>query len=108
MKERYHLNAPGDFYVVQDECIICCAPEHAAPDLMGFFVDPDGSHRRSHCYFKRQPTTNDERRQAIDAIRASCCCALRYAGSDPAVLAALIKAGHREVCDNPEPGASPV
>jgi hypothetical protein len=100
MKERYPLNAPGEFYVENGMCITCCAPEHAAPDLMGFFVDPDGSNRQSHCYFKQQPRTEEETRQAIDAIRASCCGALRYGGSDRAIIAALLKAGHREICDN--------
>src|SRR5262245_7262395 len=45
-RERYHLNAPGDFYVERDMCIICRAPEHAAPELMAFFENPDGSSRR--------------------------------------------------------------
>jgi hypothetical protein len=26
MKERYHRNAPGDFYVENGKCITCCAP----------------------------------------------------------------------------------
>jgi hypothetical protein len=55
MKERYHRNVPGDFYVENGMCITCCAPEYAAPELMGFFSDPDGSDKRPHCYFKRQP-----------------------------------------------------
>ena len=99
-KDRYPLNADGDFYVENGMCIICCAPEHAAPALMGFFSDPDGSNRESHCYFKQQPRTEAETRDAIDAIRASCCGALRYGGSDRRIIDALIQAGHGAVCDN--------
>jgi hypothetical protein len=88
-KERYSLNAPGDFYVERDMCIICRAPEHAAPTLMGFFDGTDGSARDSHCYFKRQPATPEETRQAIEAVRVSCCGALRYEGDDPTIISAL-------------------
>ena len=34
---RYPENVTGPFYVEQDLCLICKAPEHEAPDLMGFF-----------------------------------------------------------------------
>ena len=81
-RERYHLNALGNFYVERDMCIICCAPEHAAPELMGFFDDPDGSNARSHCCFKRQPQTVEELQHALEAIHVSCCRAVRYGGSD--------------------------
>jgi hypothetical protein len=100
MKERYHRNVPGDFYVENGMCITCCAPEYAAPELMGFFSDPDGSDKRPHCYFKRQPRTEAETKQAIDAIRASCCAALRYGGSDRTIIDALIRVGHGAICDN--------
>lgn len=99
-KDRYPLNAEGDFYVENRMCIICRTPEHAAPTLMGFFSDPDGSNRQSHCYFKEQPRSEAEIRGAIDAIRASCCGALRYGGSDRRIIDALIQAGHGAVCDN--------
>src|SRR2546421_9504770 len=101
-KQRHPLNAPGDFYVEHGMCIICQVPEVAAPDLMGFFKDDGGSDRESHCYFKRQPRTDSETRQAIDAILASCCGALRYGGSNRAIIEELIKAGHAAVCDNAE------
>jgi hypothetical protein len=96
-KPRHHLNAPGDFYVERDMCIICRAPEHAAPDLMGFVDDPTG--QSAHCFFKRQPTTEAETGRAVEAIRVSCCGALRYGGADPAIISALVKDGHRDACD---------
>ena len=82
--------------------MICCAPEHAAPDLMGFFEDSSGRHEQSHCYFKRQPQSAVELDQAVEAIRVSCCGALRYAGRIHEVLAKLRALGLEERCDYPE------
>jgi hypothetical protein len=95
----YPDNAPGDFYVACDECITCCAPEQEAPDLMGFFEDPDGSNARSHCYFARQPRTSDEFARAIRAVHVSCCEAVRYRGSDRFVLRRLVQLGNEQSCD---------
>jgi hypothetical protein len=98
-RDRYDENAPGPFYVEKDMCIICMAPEAAAPELMGFFEDTSGSHRRSHCYFQRQPSTAEEVDHALEAIRVACCGALRYAGEDPLILARLRETGHNRQCD---------
>jgi hypothetical protein len=98
-RDRYPLNAPGDFYVVRDQCIICMAPEHEAPDLMGFFDDPDGTNRRSHCYFKQQPQTAEELRRAIAAVHVSCCRAVRYGGDNPDVVRELLNLGDADSCD---------
>jgi hypothetical protein len=105
MRERHPLNAPVDFYVERDMRITCCAPVHASLDLMGFFHAPDRSNHQSHCYFKRQPQTDGETQQAINTIRALCCGALRYGGSHRGIIAALVEAGHGDICDNLE-GAS--
>jgi ferredoxin len=83
--ESYSENASGDFYVEQDMCIACRAPESVAPDLVGFYEDPSGTGRESHCYFKKQPETAEEMSRAIKAICISCCGAYRYAGSVPEV-----------------------
>jgi len=80
----FHLNAPGDFYVGGNECMACHAPEHEAPELMSHDASPRGS---EHCYFKRQPCTPEEISHAIEAIKVSCCGAVRYGGSDPAIIA---------------------
>src|SRR5215813_10850867 len=82
--KAFHLNAPGDFYVEDQMCISCAAPESEAPDLM--------SHDESnvyHCYFKRQPQTPDEMERAIRAVNVGCCGAVRYRGKDPSILAKL-------------------
>jgi hypothetical protein len=79
-KQRFPKNVPGPFYVGNDECIICLAPEHEAPDLMGF------DEEAKHCYFKKQPATPEELDRAARAVWVSCCGAVRYSGSDPVVL----------------------
>jgi hypothetical protein len=92
-RERFRLNAAGDFYVENGQCITCLAPEHAAPALMGFHKDPTGSNRESHCYFARQPQSQDEIYRAIRAVWSGCCGALRYAGTDPEVIRRLTDLG---------------
>ncbi len=81
--ERTPLNAPGPFFVLKDQCIACLAPEAEAPELMAF-DDHAGT-----CYFHRQPATEEELSHAIAAVAVACCDAVRYGGSDPAVLARL-------------------
>jgi hypothetical protein len=71
--------------------------------LMGFFDDPDGTNRESHCYFKRQPETAAETRRAVDAVCVSCCGAVRYAGSDHDIIAELSRRGSADACDQPAP-----
>jgi hypothetical protein len=78
----------GDFYVISEECISCGAPAHAAPDLMIDAVWEDG-HKFQSCRFIRQPSTVEELDQAIAAVNASCVCAVRYRGTDPAILSRL-------------------
>src|SRR5262245_33271537 len=78
-KERFPKNVEGPFFVATGECITCMAPEHEAPDLMGF------DQELNHCYFKKQPSSPDELERAIRAVWSSCCGALYYSGDDPAV-----------------------
>ncbi len=75
--------AVGDFYVAPGECINCGAPAEVAPDLIRHH---DASHADGGCYFIKQPSTPQELDQAIAAVDASCVCAVRYRGNDPAVL----------------------
>ena len=81
-RQPYPLNAEGDFYVENQICLACDAAPSEAPDLMAFNDD-------WHCYFKRQPQTSEELEQAINAVMASDVGAVRYAGSDPAILLRL-------------------
>lgn len=43
---RYPQNVPGPFFVGNEQCITCGAPENEAPSLMAH--DKNG-----HCYFKQ-------------------------------------------------------
>jgi hypothetical protein len=88
----YPENAPGPFYVQNEECIICRAPESVAPDLIGFYDDPSGTNARSHCFFKKQPQSPEEIDLAVKAVWANCCGSYRYAGTDPDVKAKLKRA----------------
>ncbi|SFA38548.1 hypothetical protein SAMN04488511_101231 [Pedobacter suwonensis] len=63
--ERYPENARGDFYVEDQVCTSCGAPEAEAPDLIDHSKIEYG-----HCYFKKQPQTPDElSRRAISAMQ---------------------------------------
>ena len=94
-EERTPLNAPGPFYVARDQCITCMAPEAEAPSLMAF------DEERSSCYFRRQPETADETYRAIRAVWVSCCGAVRYGGTDPAVVRRLVNLGLEGQVDEP-------
>jgi len=100
--KRYPLNAPGPFYVVDGACIICMMPEHCAPTRMGFHdvLDDAG---KIHCFFKKQPSNPEETEQAIRAVNASCCDALRYDGNDPEVINQLPP----RLCDQLPDGKQP-
>jgi hypothetical protein len=98
--KSYPENAPGAFYVQKGLCITCKAPESVAPDLIGFYADPSGTNRMSHCYFRRQPETAEELDRAIKAVGVSCCGAYRYAGVDPAVKEKLRLAGEDAAIDH--------
>jgi hypothetical protein len=90
--ERTPLNAEGDFYVEKDTCLICMAPEHEAPELMGYDEE-------TGCYFKRQPQTPEELKHAIEAVSVSCVAALRYSGTDAMILERLRAKGCASECD---------
>ena len=78
------MNAPGPFYVVNQDCITCGYPHVLAPDLMAWEMNSEG--REIHCYFRRQPETSQEIEQAVNAVKGSCCGALRYSGSDTEII----------------------
>ncbi|MFO0628983.1 MAG: hypothetical protein U0325_25640 [Polyangiales bacterium] len=98
MKASTPQNTPGDFYVAKDLCIACGAPEAEAPALMGF----DDAARS--CYFRRQPATSAEVEQAVRAVWASCCKAVRYRGVDPDVQRRLLALGEGASIDVPIDG----
>jgi hypothetical protein len=94
-KERYPENVKGDFYVENQVCITCGAPEAEAPDLIEHSKLEYG-----HCYFKKQPTTADELDRAISAMQVSCIAGVRYGGKDKAILKKLYDLGLQAECDS--------
>src|SRR4051794_10759855 len=97
MKRKPHpLNAPGDYYVVDGDCMACCAPEAEAPELMSHAETP-----HYHCYFKKQPTSPTQLDQAIRACQVSCVAAVRYGGKNPRVIERLHDIETEASCDEP-------
>lgn len=82
-RKPYKLNAPGDFYVEDGECISCALPASESPNLIG---EDEESEYGYHCYFKKQPQTDAEVEDAINAMHVSCCWALRYKGNDKNII----------------------
>ena len=76
-----------DFYIIEELCIACGAPEAVAPDLIGFHHDSDP--RKSHCYLRKQPSSRDEIERAVKAVQSCCCGAYGYRGSDESIRAEL-------------------
>lgn len=79
-RERYKLNAEGDFYVEDGVCTACDAAPSEAPELIVY------DEETYNCYFKRQPKTLEEVEKAIKAVCVSCVEALRYSGNDTKIL----------------------
>ena len=75
-------SAPGDFYVVNDECVACGVPHVIAPELIGWAENVN----YSHCVWKRQPETEKEIEDAIGAVLASEVACHRYAGDDLQII----------------------
>lgn len=95
LPERVPENAPGDFYVEAGQCTRCCLVHAEAPDLLN-----DLRQAFEECFFRRQPQTPAEIEQAINAISVSEICALRYGGTDPAIIARLRERNCASQCDH--------
>lgn len=89
--ENSDLSAQGDFYN-EGDCLVCGAPHAEAPTLIDYA--PDG-----RCYFKKQPQNEAELDQAIGALWVSCISAIRYRGTDEALLKRLYENGLADSCD---------
>jgi hypothetical protein len=76
-------SAPGDFFVINDQCLSCGFAHVVAHDLIGWNDDPAGI---SHCIWKKQPETPAELEQAFAAIEGTEAQCYRYAGSDQAII----------------------
>ncbi len=98
---RYPKNAPGPFYVENGYCFMCGNAPYEAPELMVPPLESDGVD--AHCYFRRQPETDEEVQQAIYAMFVSEAWSIRYGGDDPAILQHLSDHGLSSLCDQPVP-----
>lgn len=80
----------------------CGAPEAEATAMMSH--DPSG-----HCFFVNQPHSQNETDSAIRALWSSCCHAVRYAGTERAILTRINGIGCKDTCDAEKlPGLSKV
>jgi len=95
MPDRFFENSPGDFYVRDGVCISCGAPEAEAPDLIDH-----SKIKYAHCYFKKQPATDQEIERAINAMAVSCISGLRYGGTNEKILKRLYEIGEGDQCDH--------
>ena len=74
-------SVPGDFYVVDRECLACGMPHVIGPELIGW-----AEQKTLHCYWKKQPNTPQEMERAIRVLESQDLECLRYCGTDPTVL----------------------
>src|ERR1700761_9627525 len=87
MNTPHPSSVPGDFYVINECCLACGAPQSIAPNLIG---TESPSH---HCFWKKQPETPAEVDQAIKIILTQELDCHRYAGADPVILDRLVSTG---------------
>jgi hypothetical protein len=92
-------NVPGPFYT-EVCCLVCGAPEAAAPELIGW---ANYSKEGMNCIFIKQPETPEEVEKAINAMSVSCVANLRYRGEDSFILEKLKAIGNADVCDALDP-----
>ena len=88
-------NLPGPFYVTT-QCIICGLPPETAPQNIAYHPNCENP---STCRFFKQPTSADELQLVFEAMAGSCVEAIRYRGTNPAILAHLKKLGLARLCD---------
>jgi hypothetical protein len=55
--------------------------------------------KTGHCFFARQPNTEEEIDAAILSVWVSCCGAVRYGGQDREILIRLTEMGSADCCD---------
>jgi len=92
-RNAHPLNVPGDFYVENECCTMCAIPFTEAPTLFGTTTE------ESHCFVKRQPSTEVELDQMVNAIHCAELNCIRYGGSDRAIQIRLIQLPAGSICD---------
>jgi ferredoxin len=87
-------NVPGPFYVRDGCCTACGITENEAPDH--FTYDEHGQ-----CYVRKQPCTQQETDQMVQAMWGAEFDCIRYRGRDPDVFQRLGAMGKPHLCDVP-------
>lgn len=96
MHNRFPRNAEGDFYTSgtqnqkgewSGDCLACTLLEQKAPTLLS----PSGDDHYN-TYFIKQPKTEEELQQAINAAGACCVNAIRYGGKDKKIIRRMLPA----------------
>ena len=98
-------NAPGPFYVIKGICLLCAVPPETAPQNIKW----DAAYQSgctacpTNCRIAKQPETAREIDQVIKAAQYSCIEAIRYCGTDPAIIARFQELGMGGFCDALDP-----
>ena len=91
-KRAHPRNVEGPFYVVDGCCTACGVPEASAPEMFAW-------DHQSHCFVKRQPSTQLEVDQMLDAVRGAELNCIRYRGLDSDILTRFAELGEPGLCD---------
>jgi hypothetical protein len=81
----------GFVYVDTNCCTTCGIPTDLAPEVFAW--------GRDTCYVKRQPHGATELRRVLRVFRSQELDCIRYAGSNPRMIAILTKVGEGDKCD---------
>ena len=85
--ERETKAVKGPFYVRKGACIICDLPPQTTPRCIK--MKEAKCNTEKYCHVYKQPETVEELDLMIEAAENSCVSAIRYCGTDPAILARL-------------------
>jgi hypothetical protein len=99
MRCAHPQNVAGPFYVEDGCCLTCTVPFEAAPGLFSW------NEAHDHCFVSRQPSTDDEVRQMLEAVANSGEACIRYRGDAPEVVRALARRGDAHLWDPPLPAS---
>ena len=88
-------NSEGPFYVTT-QCIVCGLPPETAPSNISFENDCKGPRT---CRFFKQPESQEELDQVLEAMWGSCVEAVRYRGTDKEILRQIKKSGLSHLAD---------
>lgn len=91
--KRYPLNVDGEFYVEDGCCIVCDLPRETAPELFELNKEKD------HCYVSKQPNTEGEMNQMIEAMSGAEVFCIRCSTRNKELKKKLREAGLQDQLD---------